>query len=49
MAAQRHRNSITDPIFYVAGPAAMLQGLRAMLIASGLDEDDIRTEEFNGY
>ena len=27
----------------------MVQALRAMLVASGVDEDDIRTEEFTGY
>lgn len=46
---QRHLDGISDPIFYIAGPATMVQGLRAMLVASGVDEDDIRTEEFTGY
>jgi len=27
----------------------MVHGLRAMLVESGVDEDDIRTEEFTGY
>jgi hypothetical protein len=47
--AVRHLDGISDPIFYIAGPATMVQGLRAMLVASGVDEDDIRTEEFTGY
>jgi ferredoxin-NADP reductase len=37
------------PIFYITGPAAMVHGLRTMLTTSGIDEDDIRTEEFAGY
>jgi ferredoxin-NADP reductase len=37
------------PIFYITGPAAMVHGSRTMLITSGIDEDDIRTEEFAGY
>jgi Na+-transporting NADH:ubiquinone oxidoreductase subunit NqrF len=37
------------PTFYITGPAAMVHGLRTMLTTSGIDEDDIRTEEFTGY
>jgi ferredoxin-NADP reductase len=33
----------------VAGPPAMAKGLRAMLNDAGIDDDDIRTEEFGGY
>lgn len=36
-------------IYYVAGPPAMVNGLRAMLAGAGVDTDDIRTEEFAGY
>lgn len=45
----RHLDGVSDPIYYVAGPAGMVQALGAMLVASGVDEDDIRTEEFTGY
>jgi ferredoxin-NADP reductase len=45
----RHLHGVADPIYYIAGPAAMVQGMRAMLVASGVDEDDTRTEEFTGY
>jgi ferredoxin-NADP reductase len=45
----RHLGGVADPIYYIAGPVAMVAGLRAMLVASGTDEDDIRTEEFTGY
>lgn len=37
------------PIYYMAGPPAMVAGLRAMLNKAGIDDDDIRTEEFTGY
>jgi ferredoxin-NADP reductase len=37
------------PIYYVAGPPAMVKGGRAMLNDAGIDDDDIRTEEFGGY
>lgn len=45
----RHLGGLTAQIYYIAGPAAMVQALRVMLVASGVDEDDIRTEEFTGY
>ena len=45
----RHLDGLIDPIYNVAGPAGMVQASRAMLVASGVDEDDIRTEEFTGY
>jgi ferredoxin-NADP reductase len=37
------------PIYYSAGPTAMVAGMRKMLVSSGVDEDDIRTEDFSGY
>lgn len=45
----KHLESLNGPIFYIAGPPAMVAGLRAMLATAGVDEDDIRTEEFAGY
>jgi len=36
-------------IYYIAGPPAMVAGLRTMLNKAGIDDDDIRTEEFTGY
>jgi ferredoxin-NADP reductase len=37
------------PIYYIAGPSAMVTGVRRMLIAAGVAEEDIRIEEFYGY
>ena len=45
----RHMGGVVAPIYYIAGPPAMVKALRATLAASGVDEDDIRTEEFSGY
>ena len=39
---------LSGPIYYMAGPPAMVAGLRTMLNKAGVD-DDIRTEEFTGY
>ena len=40
---------LSGPIYYMAGPPAMVAGLRTMLNNAGVDDDDIRTEEFTGY
>ena len=45
----RHLSNLQGPIYYIAGPPAMVTPMRKMLVASGVDEDDIRTEEFSGY
>src|ERR1051326_5558847 len=46
---ERHLPALQGPIYYVAGPPAMVTAMRQMLSAAGVDEDDIRTEEFAGY
>src|SRR6185437_4575215 len=38
-----------DPIYFIAGPPGMVTALRGMLQGAGVDDDDIRTEEFPGY
>jgi ferredoxin-NADP reductase len=45
----RHLEGVSNAIYYLTGPAGMVQGLRTVLIGAGVDEDDIRTEEFTGY
>ena len=45
----RHVQEPIGPIYYVAGPPAMVTAMRKMLVSVGVDEDDIRTEEFSGY
>ena len=45
----RHLTNLRGPIYYIAGPPAMVAGLRKMLVAANVDEDDIRTEDFAGY
>jgi ferredoxin-NADP reductase len=40
---------VTSAIYYVTGPPGMVKGLRTVLKATGVDSDDIRTEEFTGY
>ena len=52
----RHLNSTASPnvhaaspIYYVAGPPAMVTGIRSVLSNAGIDDDDVRSEEFSGY
>jgi ferredoxin-NADP reductase len=45
----RHLKGANSAIYYVTGPPGMIRGVRALLKTSGVDADDIRTEEFTGY
>jgi len=45
----KHLESLQGPIYYLAGPPAMVAAMRRMLVEGKVDEDDIRTEEFSGY
>jgi ferredoxin-NADP reductase len=40
---------LPDPVYYVAGPPALVAGLRDTLERAGVDADDLRSEEFYGY
>jgi ferredoxin-NADP reductase len=40
---------LSFPIYYIAGPPAMVSGMRQLLIGAGVAEEDIRAEEFYGY
>jgi ferredoxin-NADP reductase len=46
---KRHLTDLHGPVYYVAGPPGMVTAMREMLVAAGVDEDDIRSEEFSGY
>ena len=45
----RYVNDLRGPIFYIAGPPRMVSEIRKMLLASSVNEDDIRADEFAGY
>ncbi len=45
----KYLDDFTKPIFYIAGPPAMVAAMRDMLNNAGVDDDNIRTEEFAGY
>jgi ferredoxin-NADP reductase len=46
---ERHLSDLHAPIYYIAGPPAMVTAMRKMLTEAGIDEDNIRFEEFPGY
>ncbi|MDE3058088.1 MAG: FAD-dependent oxidoreductase [Bacteroidota bacterium] len=45
----RHVGDLSNAVYYCAGPAAMVAAMRAMLSDNGVNDDDIRSEEFSGY
>jgi ferredoxin-NADP reductase len=45
----RYLKDAVSPIYYVAGPPEMVKGLHTMIHEAGIDDDDIRLEEFAGY
>ena len=40
---------VASPVYYIAGPPAMVSGLLDVLHDSGVDDDDVRSEDFSGY
>lgn len=46
---QKYIKDLMLPVYYIAGPATMVASIRKMLNESGIDDDNIRTEEFSGY
>lgn len=46
---QRHAPDLTAPIYYLSGPPAMVEAMRRLLNEAGVDDDNIRSEEFPGY
>jgi len=45
----RYVDDLALPIYYLCGPASMVAAMRKILNEAGVDDDNIRTEEFSGY
>ena len=45
----KHLTGVVSPIYYITGPPTMVQAMHATLKDTGVDDDDIRIEEFAGY
>ena len=46
---RRVGSELSAPVYYVAGPSSMVQAMRQTLNHMGINDDDIRSEEFYGY
>ncbi|MGH8286039.1 MAG: ferredoxin--NADP reductase [Steroidobacteraceae bacterium] len=46
---KRVGGELLQPIYYLAGPPAMVEAMRQTLNRAGINDDDIRSEEFHGY
>jgi ferredoxin-NADP reductase len=45
----RHIPEVHKPVYYVCGPPEMVAAMQKLLSGLGINEDDIRSEEFGGY
>ena len=41
--------TLPSPVYYVVGPPAMVEAIKKTLEEAGVDEDDVRSEDFYGY
>jgi len=45
----KYLKDAVSPIYHLAGPPEMVKGLHAVINEAGVDDDDIRAEDFFGY
>ncbi|HWY45548.1 MAG TPA: FAD-dependent oxidoreductase [Candidatus Sulfotelmatobacter sp.] len=45
----RYLRGLNGPIYYIAGPSGMVTAMTGLLKASGVSDDDMKTEEFGDY
>lgn len=45
----RYASSLVGPIYYIAGPSDMIEGVRQKLLDHGVKRDDINADPFDGY
>jgi ferredoxin-NADP reductase len=46
---KRFAGEAASPVYYLAGPPAMVEAMKAILAQNGVHADDVRSEEFYGY
>lgn len=46
---KRHLTDLSAPMYYLDGPPALVAAMKAMLSKAGVDEEQVRSEEFAGY
>lgn len=45
----KYVTDLADPIYYTAGPPALVAAMKDLLNEAGVDEDDVNSEDFSGY
>lgn len=45
----KYVGNLIGPVYYTAGPPAMVDAMRKMMTAAGVSAEDLRTEDFSGY
>ena len=45
----KYLKGVVSPVYYVTGPPPMVKAMHTMLADTGVDDDNIRIEEFAGY
>jgi ferredoxin-NADP reductase len=45
----RYLLGLNGPMYYIAGPSGMVNAMTSLLNASGVSDDDMKTEEFGDY
>jgi ferredoxin-NADP reductase len=48
-AIKRFAGDAPAPVYYLAGPPAMVEAMKAVVRHAGVAEADVRSEEFYGY
>jgi ferredoxin-NADP reductase len=46
---ERHLKDLSERVYYVAGPPGLVEAMQKMLVAAGVAEEAIHTDEFFGY
>ncbi len=46
---QKYLGDIESPVYYIAGLPEMVSAMRILLLDSGVNEEDMRAEEFSGF
>jgi ferredoxin-NADP reductase len=45
----KYLKGVVSPLYYITGPPAMVKAMHKLLRDTGVDDDNVRTEEFAGY
>jgi ferredoxin-NADP reductase len=46
---QKYLKGVPSPVYYITGPQAMVKAMHTILTDTGVDDDNVRIEEFTGY